>query len=75
MCTATIVRATNRKSENSVYFNEITRSYIQEDRLCDLVVSIADYKHRCPGSDSRALLRIFLMELGLERGPLSLVIG
>jgi hypothetical protein len=34
-----------------------------------------DYKHRGPGFDSRALLRIFLRELGLERGPLSLVIG
>jgi hypothetical protein len=33
------------------------------------------YKHRGPGFDSRALLRIFLRELGLERGPLSLVIG
>jgi hypothetical protein len=45
------------------------------DRLCGLVVSVADYKHRGPGFDSGALLRIFLMELGLERGPLSLVIG
>jgi hypothetical protein len=44
------------------------------DRLCGLVVSVADYKHRGPGFDSRALLRIFL-RLGLERGPLSLVIG
>jgi hypothetical protein len=43
------------------------------DRLCGLVVSVADY--RGPGFDSRALLRIFLRELGLERGPLSLVIG
>jgi hypothetical protein len=43
--------------------------------LCGLVVSVADYKHRGPGFDSRALLRIFLRELGLERGPLSLVIG
>jgi hypothetical protein len=42
--------------------------------LC-LVVSVADYKHRGPGFDSRALLRIFLRELGSERGPLSLVIG
>jgi hypothetical protein len=40
-----------------------------------IVVSVADYKHRGPGFDSRALLRIFLRELGLERGPLSLVIG
>jgi hypothetical protein len=44
------------------------------DRLCGIVVSVAD-KHRGPGFDSRALLRIFLRELGLERGPLSLVIG
>jgi hypothetical protein len=42
---------------------------------CGLVVNVADYKHRGPGFDSRALLRIFLRELGLERGPLSLVIG
>jgi hypothetical protein len=45
------------------------------DRLCGLVVSVADYKHRDPGFDSRALRRIFLRELFLERGPLSLVIG
>jgi hypothetical protein len=45
------------------------------NRLCGLVVSVADYKHRGPGFDSRALLRIFLRELGRERGPLSLVIG
>jgi hypothetical protein len=31
--------------------------------------------HRGPGFDYRALLRIFLRELGLERGLLSLVIG
>jgi hypothetical protein len=45
------------------------------DRLCDLVVSVEDYKHRGTGFDSRALLRIFLRDFGLERGPLSLVIG
>jgi hypothetical protein len=45
------------------------------DRLCGLVVSVEDYKHRGPGFDPLALLRIFLRELGLERGPLSLVIG
>jgi hypothetical protein len=45
------------------------------DRLCGLVVSVEDYKYRGPGFDSRALLRIFLRELGLERGPHSLVIG
>jgi hypothetical protein len=42
--------------------------YLHWYRLCGLVV-------RGPGFDSRALLRIFLRELGLERGPLSLVIG
>jgi hypothetical protein len=36
---------------------------------------LKNYKHRGPGFDSRALLRIFLRDLGLERGPLSLVIG
>jgi hypothetical protein len=48
---------------------------IHFDCLCGLVVSVEDYKHRGPGFDSRALLRIFLRELGLERDPLSLVIG
>jgi hypothetical protein len=38
------------------------------------VVSVEDYKHRGPGFDSRALLRIFLREMGLEQCPLSLVI-
>jgi hypothetical protein len=47
----------------------------ERDQLCGLVVSVADYKHRGPGFDSRALFKIFLRELGLERGPLSLVIG
>jgi hypothetical protein len=51
------------------------RLYSMEDRLCGLVVSVADYKHRGPGFDSRALLRIFLRDMGMERGPLSLVIG
>jgi hypothetical protein len=56
--------------------NFIFRSNIPTiDRLCGLVVSVADYKHRGPGFDSRALLRIFLREFGLELGPLSLVIG
>jgi hypothetical protein len=49
--------------------------HVSSDRLCGLVVSVEDYKHRGPGFDSRALLSIFLRELGLERGPLSLVIG
>jgi hypothetical protein len=45
-------------------FNLVTRIL---DCLCGLVVSIADYKHRGPGFDSRALLRIFLRELGWNR--------
>jgi hypothetical protein len=53
----------------------IERVRICKDRLCGLMVSVEDYKHRGPGFDSRALLRIFLRELGLERVPLSLVIG
>jgi hypothetical protein len=56
------------------YFKYIL-TILSDDRLCGLVVSVADYKHRGPGFDSRALLRIFLWELSLERGPLSLVIG
>jgi hypothetical protein len=51
------------------------RTALAKDRFCGLVVSVADYKHRGPGFDSRALLWIFLRELVLERGPLSLVIG
>jgi hypothetical protein len=54
------------------HFNE---DFVSIDRLCGLVVSVADYKHTGPAFDSRALLRIFLRGLGLERGPLSLVIG
>jgi hypothetical protein len=39
-----------------------------KNRLCGLVVSVEDYKHRGPGFDSRALLRIFLRELGVWNG-------
>jgi hypothetical protein len=56
---------------NILLFYESTLKY----RLCGLMVSVEDYKHRGPGFDSQALLRIFLRESGLERGPLSLVIG
>jgi hypothetical protein len=58
--------------ENFLYFMLVIHA---KDRLCGLVVSVEDYNHRGPGLDSLALLRIFLRELGLERGPLSLVIG
>jgi hypothetical protein len=33
---------------------------MRRSSLCGLVVSVADYKHRGPGFDSRALLSIFL---------------
>jgi hypothetical protein len=59
----------------TITFVKLRIVYLRVDRLCDLVVSVEGYKHRGPGFDSRALLRIFLRELGLERGPLSLVIG
>jgi hypothetical protein len=54
---------------------ELRRVKCKLDRLCGLVVSVEDYKHTGPRFDSRTLIRIFLRELGLERGPLSLVIG
>jgi hypothetical protein len=41
---------------------------IHNDRLCGLVVSVEDYKHRGSGFDSRALLRIFLRVLGSGTG-------
>jgi hypothetical protein len=62
-------------SFNSLFHFTLLLYYTLGDRLCGLVISVADYKHRGPGFDSRALLRIFLRELGLERGSLSLVIG
>jgi hypothetical protein len=67
-----MVSATTQGQIDCVYFD---LSYAFDDRLCGLVVIVEDYKHRGPGFDSRVLLRIFLRELGLERGPLSLVIG
>jgi hypothetical protein len=42
------------------------------DRLCGLVVTVLGYKSRGPGFDSRRY-KIFLVVVGLERGPLSLV--
>jgi hypothetical protein len=70
---------TARSLEAVVQVIVVKRIYLYyrrvRDRLCGLVVSVEDYKHRGSGFDSRALLRIFLRELGLERGPLSLVIG
>jgi hypothetical protein len=53
----------------------LEKGFILRYCLCVLVVSVEDYKHRGPGFDSRALLGIFLRELGLDQGPLSLVIG
>ena len=42
------------------------------DRLCGLVVRVSGYKYRGPGFDPRRY-QIFLVVVGLERGPLSLV--
>jgi len=43
-----------------------------EDRLCGLVVRVSGYRYRGPGFDPRRY-QIFLVVVGLERGPLSLV--
>ena len=42
------------------------------DRLCGLVVRVSGYRYRGPGFDPRRY-QIFLVVVGLERGPLSLV--
>jgi hypothetical protein len=42
------------------------------DRLCGLVFRVSGYRYRGPGFDSRRY-QIFLVVVGLERGPLSLV--
>ena len=42
------------------------------DRLCGLVVRVSGYRYRGLGFDSRRY-QIFLVVVGLERGPLSLV--
>ena len=46
--------------------------YVHTDRLCGLVVRVSGYRYRGPGFDPR-LYQIFLVVVGLERGPLSLV--
>ena len=42
------------------------------DRLCCLVVRVSGYRYRDHGFDPRRY-QIFLVVVGLERGPLSLV--
>jgi hypothetical protein len=51
------------------FFFSFHRNY---DRLCGLVVRVSGYRLRGPGFDSRRYL-IFLVAVGLERVPLSLV--
>jgi hypothetical protein len=46
--------------------------YEVDDRFCVLVVRVPAYRFRSPRFDSRRY-RIFLEEVSLERGPLSLV--
>ena len=50
----------------------IVSIYSLKDRLCGLVVSVSGYRCRGLGFDSRRY-QIFLVVVGLERGPLSLV--
>jgi hypothetical protein len=56
----------NVPDENRSGLSSTSADLVQDidaaDRLCGLVVSVEDYKHRCPGFDSRALLRIFLRD-------------
>jgi hypothetical protein len=51
----------------------IQRLFNDADSLCGLVVRVPDYRSRGPGFDSRRY-KIFWEVVGLERGPLSLVI-
>ena len=44
------------------------------DRLCGLVVRVSGYRYRGLGFDSRRY-QIFWVVVGLERGPLSLVMS
>jgi hypothetical protein len=44
----------------------------EKDRLCGLVVKVPDYRFRGPGLIPSAT-RFFWEVVGLERGPLSLV--
>jgi len=46
--------------------------FVHQDRLCSLVVRVYGYRYRGPGFDPRRY-QIFLVVVGLERGPLSLV--
>jgi hypothetical protein len=50
----------------------IFRVTLFSDRLCGVVVRVPGYRFRGPGFDSR-LYQIFWEVVGLERGPLSLV--
>ena len=53
---------------------EITSVDYEKDRLCGLVVRVSGYRYRGPGFDSRRY-QIFWVVVGLERGPLSLVMS
>ena len=56
-------------TESSI--NYVTCSGVR-DRLCGLVVRVSGYRYRGLGFDSRRY-QIFLVVVGLERGPLRLV--
>jgi hypothetical protein len=48
-------------------------TYVTIDRLCGLVLRVPGYRSQVPGFDSRRY-QIFWEVVGLERGPLSLMI-
>ena len=54
------------------FWNDLLTVYPFKDRLYGLVVRVSGYRYRGLGFDSRRY-QIFLLVVGLERGPLSLV--
>ena len=62
----------NAKTKHLMLFRYTISIYDMSDRLCGLVVRVSGYRYRGLGFDSRRY-QIFLVVLGLERGPLSLV--
>jgi hypothetical protein len=69
------VRLTNTEPRTYENFNKLTITNLALclDRLCGLVVRVLGYRSRGLGFDSRRY-QIFWEVVGLERGPLSLVI-